>query len=65
MMFYEIDLNLSRGRVIDESGEDLVRGAGLRLDIGERFNVRLDYEEIDIEELDEADALWLSAAWRF
>jgi OOP family OmpA-OmpF porin len=65
MMFYEIDLNLTGGRVVDESGEDLVWSAGLGIDIKDRVNLRLEYEEIDIQELDEADALWLTAAWKF
>ena len=65
MMFYEVDLNLTGGRFIDESGEDLVWGAGVGIDIGERLNLRLEYEEIDIAELDEADALWLNLAWKF
>lgn len=65
MMFYEIDLNLTGGRIIDESGEDLVWGAGLGIDIKDRLALRLEYEEIDIQELDEADALWLTAAWKF
>lgn len=65
MMFYEIDLNLTGGRLIDESGEDLVWGAGLGIDILDRLNLRLEYEEIDIQELDEADAVWLNVAWKF
>jgi OOP family OmpA-OmpF porin len=65
MMFYEIDLNLSGGRVIDDSGNDLVWSAGLGIDIKDRLNLRLEYEQIDIEELDEADAVWLNAAWKF
>jgi OOP family OmpA-OmpF porin len=65
MMFYEVDLNLTGGRVVDESGEDLVWGAGIGIDVAERFNIRLEYEEIDIERLDESDAVWLSAAWKF
>ena len=65
VMFYEIDLNLTGGRVIDESGEDPVWAVGVGLDIRDRLNLRLEYEEIDIEELDEADALWLNASWKF
>jgi len=66
MMFYEVDLNLTGGRVIDESGEDPVWGVGLGFDVlDDRLNLRLEYEEIDIQELDEADALWLTAAWKF
>lgn len=65
MMFYEVDLNLTGGRVVDESGEDLVWSAGIGLDVLDRLNLRLEYEEIDIEELDEADAIWLNVAWKF
>jgi OOP family OmpA-OmpF porin len=65
MMFYEVDLNLTGGRLVDESGEDLVWSAGLGIDVLDRLNLRLEYEEIDIEELDEADALWLNVAWKF
>jgi opacity protein-like surface antigen len=54
------------GRVqFDEESEDLVWGAGVGANIGEKFNVRLEYERMDLERLDDADALWLNAAWRF
>ena len=65
VMFYEVDLNLTGGRLVDESGEDLVWSAGLGIDVLDRLNLRLEYEEIDIAELDEADALWLNVAWKF
>jgi len=65
MMFYEVDMNLSGGRLVDESGEDLVWSAGLGIDILDRANLRLEYEQYDIEQLDEADALWLNFAWKF
>jgi len=64
-IFYDVDLNLSGGRVIEESGEDLVYAAGIGIDVLDRLNLRLEYEEIDIAELDEADALWLNVAWKF
>ena len=65
MMFYEVDLNLSGGQLIDESGEDLVYSVGIGIDVLDRLNLRLEYEEIDIEQLDESDALWLNVAWKF
>jgi hypothetical protein len=65
MMFYDVDLNLGGGRLIDESGEDLVYSAGIGIDVLDRLNLRLEYEEIDIEQLDESDALWLNVAWKF
>ncbi len=64
-IFYDVDVNLSGGRLIEESGEDLVYSAGIGFDVLDRLNLRLEYEEIDIAELDEADALWLNVAWKF
>ena len=49
----------------DEESEDLVYGAGIGANIGERFNVRFEYEKFDLAGLDDADALWLTAAWKF
>ncbi len=65
MMFYDVDLNLGAVRLIDESGEDHVWSAGIGLDVLHRLKLRLEYEEIDIEQLDEADAVWLNVAWKF
>lgn len=65
MMFYEVDLSLGGGRIIDESGEDVVWAGGIGIDVLDRLNLRLEYEEIDIAELDEADSLWLTVAWKF
>jgi opacity protein-like surface antigen len=54
------------GRIeVDEESEDLVYGAGVGANIGEKLNLRLEYEKFDLEGLDDADALWLTAAWRF
>jgi OOP family OmpA-OmpF porin len=65
VMFYEIDLNLTGGRLVEDSGSDMVWSAGLGIDVLDRVNLRLEYEEIDIEQLDEADAVWLNVAWKF
>jgi opacity protein-like surface antigen len=49
----------------DEESEDLVYGAGVGANIGDHFNVRFEYERYDLEGTDDADALWLTGAWRF
>jgi outer membrane immunogenic protein len=49
----------------DEESEDLVYGAGVGLNLAERLNIRFEYEKYELEGLDDADALWLTAAWRF
>jgi OOP family OmpA-OmpF porin len=54
------------GRVeFDEESEDLVWGAGIGTKIGERLNLRFEYERMDLQGVDDADALWLTAAVRF
>jgi opacity protein-like surface antigen len=54
------------GRVeFDEESEDLVYGAGIGLNLAERLNIRFEYEKFDLQGLDDADAMWLTAAWRF
>jgi hypothetical protein len=49
----------------DEESEDLVYGAGIGANIGEKLNVRFEYEKFDLQGLDDSDSLWLTAAWRF
>jgi OOP family OmpA-OmpF porin len=54
------------GRVeFDEESEDLVYGAGVGARIGEQLNIRFEYEKFDLQGVDDADSLWLTAAWKF
>jgi opacity protein-like surface antigen len=48
-----------------EDSESFVYGGGIGANFGEKFNVRAEYERFDIKNLDGADALWLTAGWRF
>jgi len=69
--YYFYDANVGREDALgnrvefDEESQDLVWGAGLGANIGEKVNVRLEYERFDLQGLDDSDALWLTAAWRF
>jgi opacity protein-like surface antigen len=63
--FYDIELNAQDIGSIDDSNEDLVYGAGLGITLFEHLHARLEYEIIDISEVDDANAAWLSGAWRF
>jgi hypothetical protein len=65
VMFYDVEINTDNGPLIDESGEDAVYGVGIGLTVLERLALRLEYEQVDIEEFDDADAVWLTAGWRF
>jgi opacity protein-like surface antigen len=69
--FYDVDLNvdiddpLSPDVDSESSDEDLLYGGGVGMTFFDRLNARLEYERIDSDVLDDADALWLSASWRF
>jgi hypothetical protein len=51
--------------LVDSSGEDAVLGLGIGATFFERFNITGEYERVDIENLDDAEAVWLTASWRF
>lgn len=67
--FYDATVGVEDGvggrAEFDEESEDLVYGAGIGANIGERFNVRFDYERYDLQGVDDADALWLTGAVKF
>ncbi len=51
--------------VAEDSGDDFTWTAGVGLTLFDTFNLRLEYEMFDIEEVDDANALWLTGAFRF
>lgn len=65
MMWYDVDLNVANDPELSDSGEDPIYGVGVGLTLVERLNLRLEYEIVDIEALDDAEAVWLTASWRF
>jgi len=48
-----------------ESNETFTWSAGAGLNVFERVNLRLEYEQFDFDEADDASALWLTAGYRF
>lgn len=67
--FYDVEIEATAAaqevELRDDSGEDLVYGAGVGLTFFEHLHARLEYEIIDVSEVDDANAIWLSGAWRF
>ena len=49
----------------DDSDSTFTWSAGVGLDIFDRVNIRLEYEQFDFDETDDSTALWLTGAWRF
>lgn len=69
--FYDVDLRvdiddpLSPDVDSSKSDEDFIYGVGIGMTFFDHLNARLEYERIDSDVIDDADALWLSASWRF
>jgi hypothetical protein len=61
----DIDDPLSPDFDSDDSGEDVFYGIGVGMTFFERLHAKLEYEEIDIDGADDANAFWLTGAWRF
>ena len=51
--------------VVDDEGDDFTWSAGLGLTVFDTLNLRLEYEMFDVQEVDDANALWLTGAFRF
>jgi OOP family OmpA-OmpF porin len=67
-LFYDVDVDIDNDNDnfnASDSGDNFVYGAGVGVNLFEHLNVRLEYEEIDIEHTNDSNALWLNAAWRF
>jgi opacity protein-like surface antigen len=49
----------------DDSDSTFTWSAGVGVNVFERANIRLEYENFDFDQADDAKALWLTGAWRF
>jgi outer membrane protein with beta-barrel domain len=65
LIFYDVDVDRGTANVIDEGDDGVVYSAGLGFVLFNRLNLQLEYEVLDIDQLDQSDALWLNASWRF
>jgi opacity protein-like surface antigen len=70
--FYDVDLDIDLDIGDDEdfadsstSEEAWSYGFGVGATIFERVALKLEYEKIDADAIDDLDAIWLSGAWRF
>ena len=69
--FYDVDLTVDLDDLTDDvfnsdtSEEAWSYGAGVGATIFERLALKLEYEKIDTDVIDDFDSIWLSGAWRF
>lgn len=67
-LFYDLKVEVSGQELGSVSGndEDLIYGAGVGITLFGRVNANIEYEKIDLSgAVDDADAVWLTGAWRF
>ncbi len=64
LVFSNVEASIGGTEVFDESDNDPVYSVGLGFELAERVVLRLEYEVIDIESFDDAEAIWFTAAWR-
>lgn len=65
MLFYDVQINQNGGELFDDSGNDPFYGIGVGFTVLGKLALRVEYEKIDIDVFDDADAAWVTAAWRF
>jgi len=68
--FYDVDTRIDfdapgPGLTTSNSREDTMWGAGVSGVVLERLELRGEYQKIEIDNADDSNAFWLSAAWRF
>lgn len=64
-IWYDVNVDVEGRREIDSSGNDPVYSAGIGFTVAKRLDLKAEYERINISEFADANAVWLSAAWRF
>lgn len=68
-LFYDVDasVDLDDGPDFDSSSSesDFTYGGGVGMTFFGRLNARLEYQRIESDVIDDADAFWFTGAWRF
>lgn len=68
-IWYDLNVDVSGSNVnsssVGSSGHDSVYSAGIGFTVAKRLNLKAEYERINISDFSDANAVWLSAAWRF
>jgi hypothetical protein len=65
ILWYDLEIDSDSTALVDDSDRDPIFGAGIGVTVAERVNLRAEYEVVEIDQLDDSHAVWLTAAWRF
>jgi OOP family OmpA-OmpF porin len=65
--FYDVKVHVDLPTMVDSSHSrnDFLYGGGVGFNFFEHWNVRAEYETIQLKNAPNSDAFWLSTAWRF
>jgi OOP family OmpA-OmpF porin len=64
LIFSDVNADFAGTEIFDETENDPIYSVGAGVEIAERLTLRLEYEIIDIESFDDAEAVWFTVAWR-
>ena len=65
IFWYDLEIVRNDTSLAAVSDRDPIFGAGIGFTIAERLNLRAEYEVVEIDGLDDPNAVWVTAAWRF
>jgi hypothetical protein len=65
ILWYDLTIDRNDTSLADDSNRDPIFGAGIGFNFARRLNLRAEYEVVEIDGLDDPNAVWLTAAWRF
>ena len=65
VLWYDLEIERNDTSLAQDSDRDPIFGAGVGITIAERLNLRAEYEVVEIDGLDDPNAVWVTAAWRF
>ena len=65
VFWYDVEIERNDTSLAHDSDRDPIFGAGVGFTIAERLNLRAEYEVVEIDGLDDPNAVWVTAAWRF
>jgi len=65
VFWYDVEIERNDTSLAQDSDRDPIFGAGVGITIAERLNLRAEYEVVEIDGLDDPNAVWVTAAWRF
>jgi hypothetical protein len=65
ILWYDLEVERNNASLLDNSDDSPIFGAGIGFTIARRVNLRAEYEVVEIDGLDDPNAVWLTAAWRF